>query len=1027
MRSFLFLIFLTIVPAFTGMAQHTLHKQHQEELFETGLELVEKEKYAPARRTFTTYMNNDPDALKKIEAEYYVGYCALKLEQPDAEQLLVEWKDKYPKHPRANYVYYELGKDKYNNRHYESAIEYFDEIDLDQLDDETRAETEFSLAYAWFVTKELEKAEKLFDKIKKKNHAYTYAANYYSGYIKFKHGDYEQAVYDFKVAEQNENYAAAVPYMIVNVYYQEENHDKLIAYAEEKLQSDLKLTNKAEIVLMTAEAYFEKERYDKAVQLYSAYADAKTPESEAHYRMGYAYLQLKDYENAAVNFKKVASGSDSIGHYAAYYLAKCYIKTGNKSDAALAYEMVTSSEITPDLIKEAYFDLGKIYYEQKEFENAIRVLKDLQEEFPDNPYKDEADELIADCYLNSDDYDAALQYIEKLPSRNQRIDETYQEVAYYNGVELFNKRKFDEALNMFIKSTETAKDKSLEYKSWYWAGETYSILRRWDKAKNAYGRVFKLTTEAASPYHLKSRYGIGYAYFNTKNFEDAQRHFKHYTDKLATAKDKLHYDDALLRLADCYFKDKKYDQAIEIYDRARRENPDNTDYVYFQKGRIYSFKDEVKQANHQFNKVIEEHSNSPYRIRATYFKANMAFEKAKFEDAVDGFTYFIENEPNSSLIPFTYLQRAISYANLNQHEKAINDFDHILENYCNKPVAKQAISGVQSSLSDLDRGDEIQQRLDQYGACNPDDEDFEKMVYNTAMGHYESYDLDLAIKSFTKFLDKHEDSPLAKNAYYYLADAYYSQEKTDSAITYFKKTIEAEDKSHYEVALQRLSQLYMDKNDYRKAIKYNKSYLEVVGGSRNQIMAYADLMTSYYQLSSYDTCRFYANEILSSSNKVVWAQNLAKLHKGKMAYNLDSLDQAYEQFSKLLDLTDNVYGAEAYYMIAKIHYDKSEYDASLDTLKSMRRSYTGFPEWTGRSYLLTADNFMGKQDYFNARAVLKSLVDKFPLDEIREEAKQKMKAIDQLSGVKSIEEDTSQETEEVLDINQQEADDNFDE
>jgi hypothetical protein len=49
----------------------------------------------------------------------------------------------------------------------------------------------------------------------------------------------------------------------------------------------------------------------------------------------------------------------------------------------------------------------------------------------------------------------------------------------------------------------------------------------------------------------------------------------------------------------------------------------------------------------------------------------------------------------------------------------------------------------------------------------------------------------------------------------------------------------------------------------------------------------------------------------------------------------------------------------------------------------------------GKSYLLLSDNYLAMGDSFNAKASLKSLIQNFPLENIKKAAKEKLSKIDE--------------------------------
>ncbi|MCH8317930.1 MAG: tetratricopeptide repeat protein, partial [Bacteroidetes bacterium] len=172
-------------------SQNTLIKSDPGNIFRTGLELLEKEKYGAAQKFFQDYIDDPvvnrhvvhPDIIGArslqglIEAEYYIAYCALNLSQPDAETLFDDFIAKNPGHSKAILANYELGNFWFRKKNYEKAIQYFAKVDIDLLSAQQQIETQFKLAYAYFGKKDFDKAMELFSKIKYGYHKYTYAAN----------------------------------------------------------------------------------------------------------------------------------------------------------------------------------------------------------------------------------------------------------------------------------------------------------------------------------------------------------------------------------------------------------------------------------------------------------------------------------------------------------------------------------------------------------------------------------------------------------------------------------------------------------------------------------------------------------------------------------------------------------------------------------------------------------------------------------------------------------------------------------
>jgi TolA-binding protein len=117
---------------------------------------------------------------------------------------------------------------------------------------------------------------------------------------------------------------------------------------------------------------------------------------------------------------------------------------------------------------------------------------------------------------------------------------------------------------------------------------------------------------------------------------------------------------------------------------------------------------------------------------------------------------------------------------------------------------------------------------------------------------------------------------------------------------------------------------------------------------------------------------------------------------------------AKDEFLNTLNAARDEYGAEAKYLLAQIFYTQKEYKQAYETMISLNNDFSTYDQWVGKSFLLLADNFAAQNDIFQARATLQSLIDKFPLESVKEEARKKLKALEQaeLEKQKLLEADT---------------------
>ncbi|MFN7095472.1 MAG: tetratricopeptide repeat protein, partial [Burkholderiales bacterium] len=236
-----------------------------------ALELFQKGQYALAQYKLDGYARLYPQDLQAIEAQFYAALCAAKLNQADADARLKAFMDTYPDHPKVARAYYELGNIQLAKQDFRQGIAYYLLADVNQLDKHTRHSLSYQLAYAYLNEKNFEQALHYFNQVKEQDSPDSYAANYYAGYLAFKSGDYEAALIDLEKAGKNEAYQTVVPYLILEVLYQQKRFQELIAYSERFHALPEPLQNADDIELLTAEAYFFLQAYPAAVKHYETY------------------------------------------------------------------------------------------------------------------------------------------------------------------------------------------------------------------------------------------------------------------------------------------------------------------------------------------------------------------------------------------------------------------------------------------------------------------------------------------------------------------------------------------------------------------------------------------------------------------------------------------------------------------------------------------------------------------------------------------------------------------------------------
>ncbi len=999
-RSLCSLLLLTVglLPALPGVAQRTLSFTEPDFHYRTGVELFEKNNYAAARQEFQQYLDsravgqratllNTTDQ-NAVSAEYYIALTNLYANEPGAEVLVDRFVKNHSEHPKAGQLYGDLGTYYFTKADYGKAISFLEKaVGSGRIVTATNADNAYRLALSYFNTQNLPKALPLLNQIKlDPNLAVAPGASYYAGVINFRQGNYSEAVSDFRRIEQNPTYQNEVPNWIAQAFYKEGRYDELVAYTEPLLRRGTGNVL-AEVALYTAEVYYRQGNYAKAIPYYKRFLTtqgAKAP-AAVKFRYGQSLFKTGDYPNAITQLKPIAGGRDTTAQYASYTLGISYLQVQNPAYALTAFDQAGRLGFSPAIQEEAQFTHAKLQLDQGHGTEAVREFGEYLKRYPDGAFADETNELTGEAYLASNNYPAAIAYIERLKRRTAKLNATYARLTYNQGVNDYNADRYEAAIASFDKALSVASDADTKASTTFYKAEALSALKKYEAAIPLYGTV--RSGENAT----RALYGLAYAYYNQKLFARALSLFQQFLK--AGSLDAALVGDATLRTADCLLAAKQYTEAMRYYDQAIAAGADR-EYATYQKGMVLTYVGRDSEAQAQFDQVQRQFPSSRFADDALFQTANVDFEKGSYQSAIQGFSRLIQTKPQSYLLPTALLKRAIAYTNLQQYDPAIADYRRILSDYGNTPSAQSALLGLQNALNDAGRPEEFSDVLGQYKQGNPGSTEVEKVQFENAKSLYANEKYAQAVTAFQAFMREYPASPNGSEARYYLAETYARQGDPTNALKYHSQVIQ-DGKSEFVVrSATRAADLERQQKNWPRAVRNYQIVLAQATGKPEQVAAQLGLMDTYLAYAKPDSAAFYAREVLTVGNVVPGAQNRAQLMLGKVAYAKGDYKTATTDFEKTIALAKDVNGAEANYLIGEGQYKQKKYKESVATLLKFNETFEGFDYWKGKAFILVSDNYAAQNELAQAKAVLNSIIDNATDEAIVTEAKAKLKALD---------------------------------
>ena len=1007
----LILLILILAGAQSSVAQKTLLYKVDEATYKDALHLFDLKKYAAAQKRFKEVMNA-VEALSEIQmsAEYYHAVCALELFNNDCEQLFIDFIQHHPQSPKIRLAGFQLGRFYYRNEDWRKSLNWFTEVDVNELDSIDVPEFYFKKGYCQYKLDELKEAQVNFEEARHIESIYQSPAEFYFSYIAYSDGDNETALKGFESLRNDESFGGVVPFYIIQLYYLQGRYDQILEFGPQLIE-EASPKRLPEIARIVAEAYYRKDDYKNAIQYLELFIEKGFyVDSTANYQLAYSYYQEGELAKAVPYFQKASDLDSEIGQLALFYLGDIYLKQNNKNAARSAFRFASKPSYNRDIKENALFNYAKLSFELDidPYHESIIALENYIDEFPNSSKVKEAQKYLLHVYLNTKNYQRAIVALEEMDKTDNDIKFAYQKIAFYRGIELFNNEKvgftnkdnsnYKGAIVYFSKSLDYPIDPKITAEAIYWKAEAYYRIGEYKVALNGF-KEFKQTSGAIlTPLFKEVDYQIGYCHLASNDYGPAIRAFRKYVDAQTELKTRK-VNDALIRTGDSYLIIKGRDDLIlatKFYDKAIQLNFESTDYAYFQKAQALLLLNEYDKQAKALRTLVENYPNSKYLDEALYYLGETYLVNLNdLDQAVKYFTEVVEhNNGDVLLVQRAHNGLANTYLNRSNYEKALTHFENAIALNPRSSYAFDAIAGHQAvcveNIGDFQRHQDFRNNV---GLPDLSESSKDSSVFNAARKFYVEQEYPTAIKNLKQYINAFPKALFVTRANFYIAESYIALEQESDALPFYENVIALPPGEFTERSFYQAARINFKETQYNKAIQ---RYLHIEENSNfeNYVLeARIGLMRSYSELGQHEEAIKYGNLVKQSVKVSNLVKNEATLILGKSFFSSYQYDDAIVAFRELEQNTQGEMGAEAKYHVAYIWNLQERFEASTAEVYALAKKYPSYKKWVTKGFLVMSDNFLKQKDYFQAKYILKTITENYQGADLVKEANEKLAAI----------------------------------
>ncbi len=984
-----------------AQAQRPAHYQQPDAPLAHALELFDKAQYGAALYEFDQIADRvrDPYADLRTEADFWGAISSVRLFHGDAANRLLSFIDAHPENLHVAAVQLELFRHYFNGKRWQDALAWASKVDPAAMGDNDRTEFTFKKGYALFMDGQVDKAQVDFAKVKDGTGVFAAPATYYNAHINYVKRNYAAALEGFEKLKDDAGFGKVVPYYIAQIKFLQGHYDALLEYTKPLLADPEGTRRTGDINRLAGEAYYRTGQYKEALPYIEKGLQRSAVERGDRYIAGYTYYKNAMYQQALGQFTAVINNStDSLAQLSAYHLADCYLKLDQKNYARNAFKKAYDLGNDPRITEDALFNYAKLAYELSfdPYNEAIIALRDYMAKYPGSPRHDEAQEFLLDVYLKTRNYEAALTALDAIKDKDIRLKEAYQKLAFDRGAELYEGRKFPEALGFFKKALTSPVDPKVTVQAHYWAGEANYAMGDYNAALAKYDDVRNSGGAYASTLFEQAGYSMGYAFFKKKQYDEAATAFRRAIDNASLPKTQR--NDAMIRTGDCYYVLKDNASAITWYDKAIAAGASAKDYALYQKGVCQGLEKQFDKKIATLKQLLRDQPASQYAADAKFQLGETYIGLEKDADALEFYRQVVTQHPNSPHVRQSMLQSALIDKRQGRTDKALDGFKAVVAKYPTVDGSRDALAGIESIYSQQGNMAGYEAYVKTLSFVDPASLDLDEKYFRSAEQLYFDGKCESAVGAFRDYLAKYPRGAYVLNAEFHAADCLYRAKKYAEALPGFEKVIAAGGGQFMEPALTAASEiLYRDKR-WEGALDYFTQLARNASLPVNILAGQAGSMRCLNELGRTAQAADAAKLVLANADANADLKAEAGLAVAKGAIEANDLDAAYTRCKAITTASTNAYGAEAAWNMAYVRFLQKRYKDAESEVFSLVKKYPSYDHWKAKGFILLGDVYVGLNDLFQARTTLQSVVDHCAEPDLVQQAAQRLANIKETGG-----------------------------
>ena len=630
---------------------------------------------------------------------------------------------------------------------------------------------------------------------------------------------------------------------------------------------------------------------------------------------------------------------------AQYYEALCALELGNDDAESLFLKFIKDHPENP-LTKMAFFQIGKSYFKQGKYTDALRWFDKVQPGDLSGPENTEYQFRKGYAYFSTDDFKNAQVLFSEV--KNKRSPYTMDATYYFAYIAYLNK-DYHLALVNFEKLKNT---KKYEDSYPYYITAVYFLDKRYNDVIAYAVPILRSTHQQHETEMLRI---VAASYFAKGDYDNAVAYYSRFEEK---DKGQTQNTQDSYQMGYAYYKVGNFGKSASELEKLIQGNDVYSQNGNYTLGNVFLKMNNKQSARNAFLVASKMTFDTQLQEDALYEYAKLSYELDFNTQALDATRLYLKNYPRSVRTDEMKTLLGEELLNSRNYKEAVD----ILEPIPNKSASAQAA--------------------------------YQKVTYYRGLEFYNEQAFENAIGIFLRSLKNPVDGNIKALTTYWMAESMYEVRKYGESVQNFEAFLdmpEARETSVYNYANYALAYAAFGDEQYKKAANYFEKFLKGNEKDQNTINdAVTRLGDSYFVLKEYSNARQYYDRIVAQHSQ---GEDYALFQRGMIQGLQGSPDTKISTLTDVLNKFPNSdYADDASFEIAYTYFLKNDGTTAKSGLMAMIQKYPH------SSYIPRALVTMGLIDYNagdNDMAIesFKRVIQDYPSTD---EAKQALKQIEKI-------------------------------